>query len=150
MRGSVDEECIREVARRWGLRYVVLYGSRARGYSKEFSDVDLAVKVGRDLNLIERGRLYGELERCVEGRLDLAFLDDWNPILAWEALTKGKVIYATNPDELIEDKVKAIDEVCDLEPLLRMAYEENKRALAGTGGKGFAGQKSGGQAKKDR
>ncbi|UXD22656.1 hypothetical protein IPA_07095 [Ignicoccus pacificus DSM 13166] len=132
----IDLECVKEVAEKWGLRYVVLHGSQAKGYAKEFSDVDLAIKVGRELNFVERGRLYGEMEECVSGKLDLSFLDDWNPILAWEVLTNGKVIYARDLNEVIEDKVKAIVEVCDLEPLLKLSYKENKRALARLSGKG--------------
>ena len=133
----LDRDCVKDVAKRWKLRYVILYGSHARGYAKDFSDVDLAVKVGRELSFAERGALYSDLERCIKGRLDLSFLDDWNPVLAWEVLTKGKVIYAKDINEVIDDKVKAVIEVCDLEPLLRLSYEENKRALARLGSKGF-------------
>lgn len=53
------EKCVGDVAARFELRYVVLFGSRALGYAAEFSDWDLAVKVGRRISLTELGRLYG-------------------------------------------------------------------------------------------
>ena len=130
----IKQDCVRRVASRWGLRYVVLYGSRARGYAGPSSDYDLAVKAGRRLGLVERGLLYTELEECIEGgRLDLLFIDDWDPIAAWEALARGKLLYTCGEEctrEYYEDLARAIDEVADLEPVLRLFEREAKRALA--------------------
>ncbi len=129
-------ECVRRVAARWGLRYVVLHGSRARGYAGPHSDYDLAVKAGRRLSLVERGLLYSELEECLprEGaRLDLLFLDDWDPVAAWEALARGRLLYSCGPGctrEYYWDLARALDEVADLEPLLRLFRGEARRALA--------------------
>ncbi len=126
-------ECLAGVARRWRLRYLVLYGSRARGYAGPHSDYDVAVKAGRELSFSERGLLYVELEECVDGRLDLLFIDDWNPVAAWEALAHGKLVYHCGDEclrEYYDDYAKALDEVADLEPLLRLFREEAERALS--------------------
>lgn len=123
------EKCVGDVAARFGLRYVVLFGSRAVGYAAEFSDWDLAVKVGRRMSFTELGRLYGELERCVSGRLDLLVLDWADPIAAWEALGRGRLIYHCGPDCLREyywDAAEAFDKTADLEPLVKIV----KNALA--------------------
>ena len=124
--------CLARVASRWRLRYLVLYGSRAQGAWGPYSDFDVAVKAGRRLGLRERGLLYSELEECVPGRLDLAFIDDWNPILAWEALARGRLLYHCGPECLKEsywDRARALDEVADLEPVLRLFRGEARRAL---------------------
>ena len=126
-------ECLRSVARRWSLRYLVLYGSRARGYYGPHSDTDVAVKVGRPLGFGDRGLLQVELEGCVGGKLDLVFIDDWSPLIAWEALAKGLLIYTCGPQcvrEYYEDLTRAIDEVADLEPILELFRRETRRALA--------------------
>ena len=124
------------VARRWGLRYVVLYGSRARGYAGPHSDYDLAVRAGRRLGLRERGALFSELGSCLPpgARLDLVLLDDWDPVLAWEVLGRGKLIYYCGEEclrEYYEDLARALDEVADLEPVIRLFRREARRALAG-------------------
>ncbi|WP_317894659.1 nucleotidyltransferase domain-containing protein [Pyrofollis japonicus] len=142
--GNGFSECVRRVASRWRLRYVVLFGSRGRGYWGPHSDFDLAVKAGRRLGFVERGLLYAELEECLpEGaRLDLVFLDDWNPVVAWEALARGKLLYSCGDEclrEYYEDLARAIDEVADLEPLIRLFERENRRALAGTSGEDIEG-----------
>ena len=129
------EECLSRAAARWRLRYLVLYGSRASGRAGPHSDFDVAVKAGRRLGLRERGLLYVELEECVTGRLDLAFIDDWDPLLAWEALARGRLIYHCGPECLREyywDLARALDEVADLEPLLRLFRGEARRALSRT------------------
>ncbi len=126
------EECIGLVADRWRLKYVVFYGSRARGYGGPHSDYDLAVKAGRRLSLGDRGLLYSELGECVDGALDLVFIDDWNPIVVWEALTWGRLVYTCGPSctkEYYYDLAKAIDEVADLQPLIDLFRREYRRAL---------------------
>ena len=125
--------CLASVASRWRLRYLVVFGSQARGYAGPHSDYDVAVKAGRRLAFVERGLLYTELERCVDGRLALLFIDDWDPIAAWEALARGRLVYhcgARCLREYYEDLARAIDEVADLEPILRLFRREIRHALA--------------------
>ena len=132
--GERWEECVRRVAARWRLRYLVLHGSRARGYAGPHSDYDLALKAGRRLSLVERGLLYSELEECLPPgtRLDLLILDDWDPVAAWEALAHGRLLYTCGPActrEYYWDLARAIDEVADLQPLLELFRRETRHAL---------------------
>lgn len=131
----LDLGCVRRVLQRWGARYAVVYGSVARGEATGVSDVDVAVKLGRRTGLRERGLLHVELEECLRGgrRLDLAFLDDGDPVLAWEALSGGVLIYSCGAEctrEYYDDLAWALDMVADMEPLLRLLREERRRALA--------------------
>ncbi len=125
------KRCVEFVARKWGLRYVVLFGSRARGYEAPHSDYDVAVRIGRELGMVERGLLIGDFEKCFGTRVDLVVIDDWNPITAWEALAKGVLIYSDGggSKEFYEDLAKAIDEVADLEPLIKLFRRELKHAF---------------------
>jgi predicted nucleotidyltransferase len=135
MEGDVERarRCIESLAGEWMLCYAVLYGSRAVGRPSPHSDYDIAVRLLRDLNLPERGLLLGDLEKCLGARVDLLILDDWDPIAAWEALTKGELVYARDEGCLklyYRDKARAIVEVADLEPLLRLFRRELRSALA--------------------
>ncbi len=132
------KECLTRIGRRWRLHYTVLYGSRARGYAGPHSDYDVAVKAGRTLGLVERGLLLGDLEECLGGRVDLVLVDDWDPIIVWEALAKGVLVYADGVNglrEYYDDLTLAIDEVADLEPLIKLFEGEARSALARTSGK---------------
>lgn len=134
-----DEACIRGVAFKYRLRYIVLFGSEAGGYSGPHSDIDLAVKIGHDPTLAEMGLLHSELEGCASRRLDLVVLDQWDPIIAWEALSRGRLVYYCGPECLREyylDLARALDEVADLEPLIELFRRETRRALSGASGQG--------------
>ncbi len=135
----VDVGCVRRVLGRWRARYAVVFGSVARGEATPLSDVDVAVRLGRRLGLRERGLLYVELEECVRGgrRLDLVFLDDRDPVAAWEALRGGVLVYVCGVEcrrEYYSDLAWALDMVADMEPLLRLLRGERRRAFAGAGG----------------
>ena len=106
------------------------------GYAGPHSDYDLAVRAGRRLGLRERGALFSELGSCLPPgtRLDLVLLDDWDPVLAWEVLGRGKLIYYCEEEclrEYYEDLARALDEVADLEPVIRLFRMEARRSLAG-------------------
>ncbi len=141
----VDERaivCLSRQASKWKVRYLVLYGSRARGYAGLHSDFDLAVKAGRRLSFVERGEIYVDMEKCLDRRLDLVFLDDWNPVIAWEALANGKLVYYCGSEclrEYYEDLAKALDEVADLEPVIKLFEREMRHALARPSGKSKQG-----------
>jgi len=129
------KECVERLALRWKLRYIVLFGSRARNYAGPHSDYDIAVKVGRELSFVERGLLQAELEECLKKRVDMVILDDWDPVIAWEALVRGELLYSCGDEclrEYYEDTARAIDEVADLEPLIELFRREVRRALTGT------------------
>jgi len=118
----VDADCVARIAEKWRLRYVVLYGSHARQRATPTSDVDIAVKAGRRLGGRDYLGLYAELSACVQGNLDLWIIDYWGPIIAWEALWKGKLVWTCGREcesEYHWDRVKAFKEVADLEYLRR-------------------------------
>jgi len=129
--------CIEGLAGEWRPCYAILYGSRAMGYPGPHSDYDIALRLLRGLSLAERGLLLGDLEKCLGARVDLLILDDWDPIAAWEALTKGELVYTRDRGCLklyYWDRARAIVEVADLEPLLRLFRRELRSALAGSHG----------------
>jgi len=116
----VDHSCLEEAARRWRLRYIVLYGSHSAGRPRPGSDVDLAVKAGRRLSAREYMRLYADLAECVHGDLDLWIVEYWSPIIAWEALWRGRLLWACEgcTPEYHWDRARALREAADLEYLV--------------------------------
>jgi len=130
--GELDVKCMRNTLRKWNVRYAVLFGSTLQGYSTQLSDLDIAVKLSRRLSPTELGLLYGELGECSKRAIDLTILNEADPILLWEVLVKGKLIYYEDESAISEyyyDKAMAIDMICDLEYLLKVFRRERLRRL---------------------
>ena len=83
---------VQRVAERFWLRYVLVLGSLARrGCGR---DVDLAVRLGRRVGLLEAGRLQAELEDAVGAPVDLVVVDyGVDPWLAKTLVDEALPIY---------------------------------------------------------
>lgn len=84
----IDE--IREFARKYEVKQVLLFGSRSRGDYKRTSDIDLAVKGGN----IDRFALDVEEETTTLLKYDIVDLDEpMQPELLESIQKEGKIIY---------------------------------------------------------
>ncbi len=98
------KEKVRGIAKRWNLRYVAVIGSVARDGCG--NDVDLVVKFGRRVKLLDVGRLLAELEDSLRTKVDLIVLDfKVDPIMAKTIVDEAKLIYG-NEEEFEEDLLK--------------------------------------------
>lgn len=77
---SLSEELIsrlREVLEKEEkIAFAVLFGSLAGGRDTFLSDIDLAIYLSQDMDILELGRIVGELEKVTERRVDLLILND--------------------------------------------------------------------------
>jgi len=118
------------------LRYLVFFGSRARGLGDPLSDWDFAARFGRRVGLLERLGLMGEIARRMRSDdVDLVVLDDPGtpPPLLVEALWGGEPICVEDEEAFHWDRAVALgmywDWRIDLWPGLRELVE----AYAGGG-----------------
>ena len=87
-RQVIDE--IRELARKYEVKQVLLFGSRSRGDYKRTSDIDLAVTGGN----IDRFALDVEEETTTLLKYDIVDLDEpMQPELLESIQKEGKIIY---------------------------------------------------------
>ena len=89
-----------------------LFGSHSEGLAHLRSDVDLAVLLipGADGNryLECRLRYLSELKRFVTGVLDLVILNQVPPLLQFQVLQKGKLIFDKDSDARAEIEMKML------------------------------------------
>ena len=71
---------------------VFLFGSIARGFSTDESDVDIAIMFERVPDLFELNDLRDQLSRCVGKEVDLITLNTASPIIKMQVLRYGLLI----------------------------------------------------------
>ncbi len=73
---------------------IILFGSRAKGNAKPYSDIDIAVEGGKILDYRERRKLKEKIEE-ISGiySLDLVFLDSVEDDFAEIIRKTGRVLY---------------------------------------------------------
>ena len=124
--GPGNEE-LQQLARSFGLRLVVLFGSRARGTAHEKSDYDLAVSGVAGATHGRRGlsatearvllRLHAELQQLLRtSRVDLVLLDRASALLAHRVARDGIPLYEAEPGEFVRFCVRAVQRKEDSRP----------------------------------
>ena len=123
------------------VRLAYLFGSQATRRTHPNSDVDVAVLLDESLTsderFAERLRLLGDLS-CIFGtdHVDLVILNDASPLLAYETLRHGVLLYCADARTRIEFQVHALRTYEDTMPLRRILSEAMvARFKAGTFGK---------------
>ena len=100
---------ISSVADKYGIVYAIVFGSAVEGrYVEGESDVDVAVK----LKKIDKNGVYSFL-KSFTGDLNLNNVDvvivNFAPFsLVFDILSRGRVIFCKDEDELFEDRLRAI------------------------------------------
>lgn len=87
---------------------VYLFGSRAKDTNKISSDIDIAIYTSTDFSWQDYYLLYGNLtKRLRSDRLDLVWLNRAEPILSFDVIKNGKVLFFNNADILNDFELKA-------------------------------------------
>lgn len=96
---------MRALAEKHGIIYAILFGSTIEGrFITGESDIDLAIKVKK----LNKKELFSFLQDLDVDNLDVAIIN-FSPFSQnYELLTKGRVIFCKDEDELLEDRLKII------------------------------------------
>ncbi|MDO8592861.1 MAG: nucleotidyltransferase domain-containing protein [bacterium] len=107
---KIQEKQIRQLAKKINLKYLYLFGSRARGQIKPASDFDFAVKFDSEIiknTFRAKLKLMSELSIILKrDDVDVVDLEQADPILAFNIIKDGQIIYSANERERIMDRVK--------------------------------------------
>jgi len=102
---------LEKYAERDGIKFVVLFGSRAKGNIQENSDFDIAIflRDGSSIfeNLVRYSKILTELNRILNlgnQKIDLASLNKANILLRYEITSSGVLLYG---DESEYEQYKA-------------------------------------------
>ena len=112
-----DTSKLGEYFRSKGAEVAYLFGSRAEGREQPDSDYDLAVLWPEPFDPLEgfalAARMEPELTTLCGGKVDLVFLNQASPLLTFEVIRHGKVLYSRDEEKRIRRELRA-----------RAAYED--------------------------
>lgn len=94
----MEEEIVKILLKNIDCEAIVLFGSYARGTQNAESDIDIAIKVKKQLDKKELYRISIELQDKLNKDIDLINLDEIGDTFRYEILINGKTIYSK--DEL--------------------------------------------------
>jgi predicted nucleotidyltransferase len=104
-----------------GLRLLVLFGSRAQGREHSRSDWDFGYLADTGF---QPEALHAELVRAVNTeRVDLVDLATAGGLLRYRAAAQGRPLHEVHPGEFARFWREAVGFWCDVEPILRPAYD---------------------------
>ena len=84
---------LRPIAKKFGLRFIVLFGSAARGRTHEESDIDVGVYTEKIITFNQRLKLWLALSKLFQAEIDLAILNHAEPVFGFEISRDGKILY---------------------------------------------------------
>lgn len=92
---QIDREKLQEIAKKYELVLIILFGSYARGHANPESDVDIAVRTKlREHDWQWEFDLIRDLVFALDcGNLDIVFINSANPLLMFEIATEGIPLY---------------------------------------------------------
>ncbi len=113
---------LRGIARRYGLRLIVLFGSRARGDASPGSDCDVCVSAttlrGDPVDLAY------ELSKSLHEDVDLCVFERIGPSLMWTIALEGRLLHGA-PEDFERLRLRGIKECQDA----RKYLEASRRFL---------------------
>ena len=93
-----------------------LFGSMAKGTAGRLSDVDIAILMSRDHRPTLDYHLYlmSKLANILRREVDVVILNEATPLLRFEVIKHGKVLYCRDEIERIAFEERTIDEYLDM------------------------------------
>lgn len=102
------------------IKFIVLYGSAAKGRSTSLSDIDIAVFYSGDKR--ERFQFRVKILGRIGNKFDIQIYQDLPLYIQNEILSSGEVLYFSDYTEIFNTYMKTIREFEDFKPRLEMYY----------------------------
>jgi len=130
---EIQKEQVRAIGEKFDLKFILLYGSYAKGTQDALSDLDIAVLGKKPIDFREYGKIYGELSRVfgdIERDLDVVVLDRKDSLFLYQVAKNSKLLYGSTLDynEFRAYAFRAYHDSRDLRMLqdkLMMRYQEH-------------------------
>jgi predicted nucleotidyltransferase len=105
----VSKSSLRELAKKYPIRLIVLFGSAVDGQFREGSDIDLGIYLEGSIGFREETKLIKHLIHTFRrDDLDPVILNFASPLLLFEVVKKGSLLFEKKKGEFLQFKLRAI------------------------------------------
>jgi predicted nucleotidyltransferase len=132
---KVDKNLLDEMAQKYQLRFIVLFGSRTDGSAREDSDFDIAYSAKKEIDYGDEVFLAEDISRVFSfGKVDIVNTTKAGPLLMREIADKGQLLAEFEPNSFDKFQMYAFARYFEAKPLFKMQAEYVERN-AGKAGK---------------
>ena len=122
---------VNQLAKKYGLELVLLFGSRADGSHREKSDFDIAYLSRPNLDLTKESELIVDLMPLLKSNhIDLVNLKTAPPLLYYAIFKNSKVLYEKQPLLFVSLRVYAFKKYIEAKPLYEERFRRIKKFLS--------------------
>ena len=111
--------------------YVIIFGSRAIGTDKCYSDLDVAIMFddqAEDVIKISQDIAF-EIEEKTEIKTEVVPLNIADTVLKYEVYSQGILVYCRDYERYLDDKLNAIDQYLDFQEIFQKHYKRVVREI---------------------
>lgn len=120
---SIQELIAKELQRYDFIIFAFLFGSYAEGRATDISDIDVGIYSDKVLSLTDIGLITARFETIARKKTDLLILNNLHkkkPVLAFEVISKGNLIFCKDHEKLTKFKKNVFLYFIDTKPLRDM------------------------------
>jgi uncharacterized protein len=119
---------IEELAKKFRLKMIVIFGSFANGTEKKDSDIDIGVKIRKKLIYKDEIALMRELSDIFKQDADMSIINYANPLLL-NQMAKNSVLVYGKENDYRDFKLYAFHRYNDYMPFFEMEKKLNKKII---------------------
>lgn len=120
---------IKKIAEKYDLSLIILFGSVAKGFAHEESDVDVAILEKKSLSLHKELDLRADLYKLFRRDVDLVFIRRASPLVLGQISKYGKLLYGTK-FQFTEFRIYGMKQYIDFEPYFTLREKLISRNIA--------------------
>ncbi len=112
--------------------FAIIFGSFAENRAMSISDIDIGIYTNRPVTLLEIGKIVSRIEKLTNTKVDLIVLNNLykkKPVLAFEIVSKGQLIFCRDKEKFIQFKKDTFIYYLDTAPLRNTIDESFKKRL---------------------
>ena len=124
----IEKQRIKEIAEKYNVKLMLLFGSQISGKMDEESDVDIAILPEKTLSFSEETKLATDLAN-ISGNLDITNMRKSSPLLLKEIIENCEVLYEKSKNEFERLEVYALQRYAEAKPIFELHKERVKEFI---------------------
>ena len=125
---KIQKKEISKMAKKYGLKLILLFGSFANGKHRQDSDFDIAIMGKGKIDFKNQIKLINSFSQVFKRNIDLSIINCANPLLLFQISKNAKLIYG-NEKDFFKFKLYAFHRYNDYAPYFKIEENLNKKFI---------------------